>query len=369
MARNLADGNYRFFGDEGAMRSFIRAAQFMLQSQLKVFPKIDEADVELDAGGDRLPAIVYRRAETKTCRTIGTILAVSGMSVHGYRDIRFATICRAMAACGFIVVSPSYRDIGEFEINGRTVGSIASTIRTIAGDPGLCPRGMVSLFSPSFSAAMCIIAASRPGTADIVGSICSVGTFGSVETAVEFLLERQDNDEYGRMIVLKNFLRLSIGANGSLEKAFEICYRDNGFHREHPELPAYLENLPAEERDVFQRLRNEPSFRLYHWKRILDRSGEMRELIAELSVVRKLDGLRAPVSLIHGADDNVIPPSESAMIHRELRRLNVPTILELTPLISHGDASLSLAMLPAIIRLTLAFAFFFRHAGKAADTP
>ncbi len=351
------------------MRAFIRATQFILRSQLKAFPKIDEVDVELEAGGCRLPAIVYRRTASRHGRTRGTILAVSGMSVHGYRDIRFATICRAMAASGFIVLSPSYSDIEKFEITGRTVATIASTIRAIAGNPELCPSGMVSLFSPSFSAAMCILAASRPDTAGIVGAVCSVGTFGSVETAVEFLLERQDSDEYGRMIVLQNFLRLSIGPNHALEKAFEICYMDNGFHRQYPELPAYLESLTIGDRNIFQRLRSESAFRLHHWKRILERSGEMRELITGLSVINKLGSMRVPVALIHGADDNVIPPSESAMIHLELRRLNVPTILELTPLISHGDASLSLAMIPAIIRLTLAFAFFFRHAGKAADTP
>ncbi len=81
---------------------------------------------------------------------------------------------------------------------------IASAIRSIAGNPVLSPDGRVSLFSPSFSAAMCIIAASRPDTAGTIGAICSVGTFGSVETAIEFLFARQDSDEYGRMIVLRN---------------------------------------------------------------------------------------------------------------------------------------------------------------------
>lgn len=357
-------GTIRYYGDGITMRSFVRAAKFIIQSQLKAFPEIAKAEIELITGNSRLPALLYRRAGIGDNRFRGTILAVSGMSVHGYRDIRFDTICRAMAARGFIVISPLFRDIEEFEINDRTVETIASAIRSIAGNSALSPDGRVSLFSPSFSAAMCIIAASRPDTAGTIGAICSVGTFGSVETAIEFLFARQDSDEYGRMIVLRNFLHLSIGPNPALEKALDICFRDNGFHRQQPELPAYLESLSLRERDIFERLRTDPSFRLHHWKRILSGSGEMHELIAGLSVVNRLSGLRAPVALIHGADDNVIPPSESVMIYRELCRLNVPARITLTPLITHGDTSLGPSMLRAIFSLARTFAFFFRHAER-----
>ncbi len=343
------------------MRNFIRAARFILYSQLGARPGVAEDTVELAAGDERLPALVYRPADR---RARGAILVVSGMSVHGHRDARLTAIGRAFASVGFVTVLPHFRDIEEFRITGKTVDVIASTMRAVAGDPLLSSDGRVSLFSPSFSAAMCIIAAARPDTSNLTAAVCSVGAFGNVETVIRFLLERQDADEYGRMIVLRNFLHLSLGSNPGLQKALEICYRDNGFHRAEPELPAYLESLPTADREVFARLRDEPSFRVGHWERILNAGGEMRSLIDDLSVVNRLSGLRSPVALIHGADDRVIPPSESVMIHQELRRLGVPCRLALTPLITHGDTAIGITALPELFRLARVFAFFLRNAER-----
>ncbi len=343
------------------MMNFIRAARFILHSQLGASPRVAEDTVELASGGERFPALVYRPAEG---RTRGTILVVAGMSVHGHRDARLTAIGRAFSSVGFVTVLPCFRDIEEFRITVMTIDTIASAIRAVAGDPLLSPHGRVSLFSPSFSAAMCIIAAARPDTSKLTTAVCSVGTFGNVDTVIRFLLERQDADEYGRMIVLRNFLHLSLGSNAGVEKALEICYLDNGFHRPEPELPAYLEGLPAADREVFTRLRNEPSFRLGHWERILNAGGEMRTLVDELSVVKRLASLRTPVALIHGADDSVIPPSESVMIFQELRRLGVPCRLVLTPLITHGDTAIGITALPELFRLARVFAFFLRNAGR-----
>lgn len=343
------------------MKHFFRAVRFILYSQLGAHPGVAEDTVELAAGDERLPALVYRPAGR---RARGTILVVSGMSVHGHRDARLTAIGRAFASVGFVTVLPQYSDIENFRITAKTIDSIAATIRAVAGDPLLGSDGKVSLFSPSFSAAMCIIAAARPDTTKLTAAVCSIGTFGNVDTVIRFLLERQDADEYGRMIVLRNFLHLSIGSNPGVEKALEICYLDNGFHRAEPELPAYLESLPAADRQVFTRLRNDPSFRVGHWERILNAGGKMRSLIDDLSVVHRLSSLRTPVALIHGADDSVIPPSESVMIYQELLRLGIPCRLVLTSLITHGDTAIGIASLLELFRLARVFAFFLRNAER-----
>jgi dipeptidyl aminopeptidase/acylaminoacyl peptidase len=45
----------------------------------------------------------------------------------------------------------------------------------------------------------------------------------------------------------------------------------------------------------------------------------------------------APVLLLHGADDNVIPAAESRWLGEHLRRLGTPARVLVTPLITHAE--------------------------------
>ena len=85
-------------------------------------------------------------------------------------------------------------------------------------------------------------------------------------------------------------------------------------------------------------------------------------MLKRLSTVSSIDSLRAAVALVHGADDRVIPPSESVMLHRRLRECKKKSRLSLTPAISHGDTALTASMIPGLFDLTGTFAFFFKHA-------
>ncbi len=341
-----------------AMLNFYKAFRFILGCQFPGHRNIDVFNIGLPQESNFLNAIVYIKAKSFPR---GTILAIHGMTVKGNRDPRFVNVCEALAHCGYVVVSPLYPDIEGFMIKEETVHTIAQTIQTLTENPTLCPSGKISIFSASFSAGMSIIAASRPETRELVKAICAIGTYSNVETSVEFLLGRQDNDEYGRLIVLRNFIHHSIGPSDDLSEALRIAILDNGFCRKNPELPALLSTLPRGVRRMFTRLQRESAFRLYHWKRICSPSKGINSMLKQLSVVSKIDSLKAVVALVHGADDLVIPPSESVILHRRLREHNKKSRLSLTPAISHGDTNLTTRMIPSLFDLTGTFAFFFKH--------
>ncbi len=341
------------------MDSLYRSIKFLLKSRAQCLPEVESESILLDTGGRDIAVFCFRRMNLKLPAR-GTILAIHGMSVTGNRDERLLRICRAMASLGYIVIVPAYGDIEKFIINGKTVNDVSSTIRAVVGSSRLCPTGRIGIFAPSFSAGICLIAASLPATSDLVSALCAVGTFSRVDTAIEYLLGEQENDDYGRMIILKNFIHHSIKDSRRLRRAFEIAIRDNGFRRSDPELPAYAKQLSGRERVIIERLRNDPKYRMRHWKRI-ERIPEARRILDSLSVVSRLNKLKAAVTLIHGAEDKVIPPSESVLLHEELKRRRVVSRLLLTPLITHGDSRLSLSMLSAVGELVSAFAFFFRN--------
>ena len=341
------------------MRNFYNALRFIICCQFPDHKNIDVSNIVLPIGDDFLNAVVYQKPENYPR---GTILAIHGMSVTGNRDPRLVNVCKALAACGYMVISPLYPDIQEFLIKEKTVYTIAKTIENITRNPALCPIGKISIFSASFSAGMSIIAATQPETRELVKAICAIGTYSNVETSVEFLLRRQDNDEYGRLIVLRNFIHYSIGPSADLSEALRVAILDNGHCREEPELPALLSTLPHDVRRIFTRLQSESAYRWYHWKRICSPAKGINGMLKRLSTVSSIDSLRAAVALVHGADDRVIPPSESVMLHRRLRECKKKSRLSLTPAISHGDTALTASMIPGLFDLTGTFAFFFKHA-------
>jgi hypothetical protein len=340
------------------MLNFYKALRFILGCQFPSHKNINVSNIVLALAGDFLDAAVYQKANGKPR---GTILAIHGMTVKGNRDPRFVTVCEAFAHCGYVVVSPLYPDIEGFLIKEETVYAIAQTIQSITENPALCPSGKISIFAASFSAGMSIIAASQPETRELVRAICAIGTYSNVETSVEFLLGEQDNDEYGRLIILRNFIHHSIGPSEDLSEALRVAILDNGHCRENPELPALLSTMPHDVRRMFTRLQSETAYRWYHWKRICSPAKGVSGMLKRLSALSTIDSLRAAVALVHGAGDRVIPPSESVILHDRLCECNKKSRLSLTPVISHGDTTLTARMIPGLLDLTGTFAFFFRH--------
>ena len=279
------------------MWNFYNALRFIIGCQFPGHKNIDSLNIVLPIGGDFLDAVVYQKEEGKQR---GTILAIHGMTVKGNRDPRFVTVCEALAHCGYVVVSPLYPDIEEFLIKEETVYAIAKTIQYLAENPVLCPSGKVSIFSASFSAGMSIIAATQPETRELVRAICAIGTYSNVETSVEFLLGRQDNDEYGRLIILRNFIHHSIGPSEDLSEALRVAILDNGHCRENPELPALLRTMPPGVRRIFTRLQRESAYRWYHWKRICSPAKGVSGMLKRLSALSMIDSLKAAVALVHG---------------------------------------------------------------------
>ena len=343
------------------LMSYLRAAAFIAHCRIKG-GRVSEKYTQLRVNGEYLEARVYLpRGFNGKDRNPGTILVIHGMSSPGSGDPRIIEVCRALAKCGHVVVSPMFRDIAGFRISHATVDRITGTVRVLARDSVLCRDGRLSIFAPSFSAGMSMIAASMPGTADIVRAICSVGAYGSVDTVIHDLMSRQDRDPYGRLIIMKNFIRHAPGFGGKTAGALHEAILDNGLMRSAPRFPAKLASLEKKQRRRVTRLLNDPAFRLRQWGLVISQSKRVVHLIERLSVVENIGGIRARVALIHGKNDNVIPPGESVALMRRLRELRVPSRICITPLIGHGDAALGRGFITHAWDLLSAFAFFFRH--------
>ncbi|MCE9501936.1 MAG: transcriptional regulator [Leptospira sp.] len=342
------------------------SAKFMIQSQLERYlPSVlEESYIQFKK--QNIPVDIYHPAKRE--KNKGTIMTVMGLSPLGNKDPRFLVVNKSLAGAGYTVVSPYFQDICEYRIQLSNVTVLVSAIREILKDDELCRNGKISLFAPSFAAGICLIAAGDSAIANNIESICTVGTYGNVETILESLLLNQEMDEYGRMILLYNFLELSMGKNEILEKAFRLVILDNfysGIHKKHtPEFPEYFASMPKKEKVIFEKLKNDRSFRGVHWKRIEAKGGSKRRMLTELSVAKNIHKVKAAVTLIHGDTDNVIPPKESELLFEILIKNKIPAHLVLTPLITHGDSGVTMKTIPAVFKLGSGFEFFFRNIGR-----
>ncbi|MCB1315008.1 MAG: hypothetical protein KDK27_03595, partial [Leptospiraceae bacterium] len=290
------------------------------------------------------------------------ILFVHGMSVHGNQDQRVINVCSAMSSAGFHVIAPLYPDIQNLQIHSGEVEDLAETIRALVVDQTLCRSGKLGLIAPSFSASIALKAAALTDIAPLVTSICTIGGYTDVDSTLSYLLGAQDIDEYGKWVILWNYAGRVLGRRSKVLDAIKIAALDNGFRRkpEEEQLPGFLNSLSEHERDLFARIRADAQYRLAIWQEIYD---EMRGTPEEeaLNLKDTLRHLKAPVTLIHGRDDDVIAASESVLMHHRLKEMGLPSRLCVTRLISHGDSSLGLAMVADALVLAGAFAYFFEN--------
>ncbi len=329
------------------MPTFLRALRFLLHVQLPRprAPRVDRR--KLKAG---VIADVYRAVGIPR----GTVMVVHGMSPLGIQDPRLHGLCHAMAAAGYQAVAPELAAIAAQKIRGQEIGIVSRVVREIYKDPDLCPGDRPALFAPSFSGAIIMAAAARRDTAHMVSAILTVGAPGEIDNTLRFLLGRQDIDDFGRLVCIRNFIHLTVGPNPNLRRALDAAIVDNWYKKE--TLPGVLASIPVRDRRLFERLQTDNAFRLSHANRILPK---IKHLVHVMNIMNHVPDIQAPVTLVHGIDDNVIPPEESMHVYERLQKFGVPSRLVVTPLITHGDTQISPALIKPVLEFASAVKFFF----------
>ncbi|MBX7056835.1 MAG: prolyl oligopeptidase family serine peptidase [Leptospirales bacterium] len=342
----------------------LHALKFMVRLTLERFGHLSVREISLAAGRKKQPALVYEPPD----QVFGNVLFVHGMSVQGSKDPRVNIVCRALASAGYRAIAPQYDDIQKLLIAPRQVDQIESSLVAASMHPELGDGKPIGLMAPSFSAGLGIIAAARGPARNRVAALCAIGGFSHVDTAMQFLLGAERADDYGMMVVLWNFGPLALKAHPALFRAIKERALDNGFRREGAQqrAPALIAKLPASERKLMQRLMESSAYRLSVSRAIL-KSKQADLIYPKISPARYLAALDAPVAIVHGVADNVIPPEESTNLFAELKRLGKPARLCLTPFLSHGDAGLRFSMAAEVLELAATFGFFFQHVRAAAQ--
>lgn len=316
-----------------------------------------------------VPARLYRPA-----RASRAVLLVPGVHMDGIDETRLVGMAEDLAATGYAVVTVAPPDLRQFRITPANTDVIEDAAAWIASQPDLAPDGKVGMVGISFSGGLSIVAAGRPALRDRVAFVMSFGGHGDLARVMRYLcsgsvpeapaassiadvvrggdsLVMRPPHDYGVTVVLLTFADRVVPADqvAALRAGISIFLRASSLtlvdmtqaEAEFARARAYAATLPEPSRTLMTHVN----------ERAVDQLGPLLlpvvEQLASANDVRALspelvDPPRAPVFLLHGSADTVIPSLETLFLAAHLRD-RVPVYALLSGLITHAEVDRSAA--------------------------
>ena len=309
-------------------------------------------------------------------------LLTSGLHVSGIDEPRLTRLAHELAASGMVVVTPDIPELSRFEISPAITDAIERAAVWLATESGLDGDQRIGMMGISFSGGLSLVAAGRPSLKDHVNYVFSFGGHADLPRVLRYLCTGIEPMPSGRVR-----LKADATYGGDTTKASERGVRlqpDQPFVRPPHDygvavmllaladrlVPAaqvaplreairrYLtasaldsnvdKDKAAREFDALKLLAKtmrEPSATLLRYineRDVVHLGARLLPLVGSYGSDAALSESRspkpaAPVFLLHGVDDNVIPSIESEYLADDLRP-KVPVRLLLSGLISHAEA-------------------------------
>lgn len=343
-----------------ASNGYFRAAAFVVQAAgmqgyartASAFEtgEFDERTLTVPWRGGQLRARVYipRGASDRA------MLLVPGVHAAGVDEPRLVQFARDLASVRHTVLTTELTDLTQYRLTPRTTDMIEDAALWLSGQPALAPDGRIGMMGISFAGGLSIVAASRPALRSRVAFVMSFGGHGDLPRTLRYLCTGIQADgahrpphDYGVAIIL-----------------LSVAERVVPPEQAQPLRTAILTFLEGSRLDLVDKARAATEFEraralaraLPEPARTLMRYVNDRDVVhlgpillphvTELGDDRMLSPGReaapaAPVYLLHGTDDNVIPAIESSLLADTLRGRNVTVHQLATPLITHAEVDRS----------------------------
>jgi dienelactone hydrolase len=277
------------------------------------------------------------------------VLLTSGLHPAGIDEPRLVGLARELAASGLAVVTPDIRELSAFAITPAITDQIEDAALWLADHRREAGGRRVALMGISFSGGLSIVAAGRPALRDRVTYVLALGSHDDLPRVLRYLCTGVDGDErraphdYGVAVILLGVAERMVppAQVGPLRTAVRRFLEASS-----------LDSVDKAEADrEFAALRSlattmpEPSatlFRDVNDRNVADLGPRLLPFVGFYGNAAALSPSRspkpaAPVFLLHGVEDNVIPAVESEDLAADLRG-HAPTRLLLSGLISHAEA-------------------------------
>lgn len=286
---------------------------------------VSDSLVHVPVRSGSIRARVFRPAGTPSRAT----LLVSGVHADGIEEPRLVHLARELAATGVVVLTPEIDDLVHYRITSRVTDTIEDVGHWMSTRPGTFGASRLGLIGVSFSGGLTLVAAGRPSLRDRVAYVLSFGGHGNLPRVLRYLSTGEGGSrpphDYALAVVLHHAAELVVPPEqvASLRAVIEMFLNASALDRREPER---AERLFAAAR-LQQLAMAEPSATLVRYvsdRNVAALGARIAPHLGRLGQDPALSPDRspapaAPVYLLHGADDNVIPAVESTLLAEHLR--------------------------------------------------
>lgn len=302
-------------------------------------------DTTIETRGGHIRARIYRPQRVSR----RPVLLTGGVHAQGIDEPRLMKFAGDLAAGGTTVVTAEVPDLLRYRITPALTDTIEDAGVWAAAQPGIAPDGRIGLFGISFAGGLSVSAAGRPRLRDHVAFVLSLGGHGDLGRVVHYLCTGKTADgvshkphDYGVVVILVNLADRVVPPEQvePLRAAIEVFL--GASHTDMVDKPAAARQF-AHAREL-QRALPEPAATFMGY--VNDRNVQALGAVLEPHVAAFANnpslspeiapGVTAPVFLLHGADDNVVPAIESELLAARLAKQTTVHLL-VTPLITHAE--------------------------------
>jgi dienelactone hydrolase len=314
-------------------------------------------------GDQNLESLVYRPARRRPERAV---VLVAGISELGCYHPRLVALSRSIADKGFLVVTPDIRMFREFRMEPEALNEIDFWFEQV---PALEAGGKVrkvGLAGISFSGTLALITAARPAIRDRVAWVLAIGAYddplrcsrewfaaGPITVGPGYLPTRF----YAKWIVM--LAALDLLPSEEERRFLHAALVDLLLQKPAPAPPSRF----SPEATRWYRLALMPEDQEDPELARLIEAYLTPRLYTQVTPDRAATDVRCPVFLVHGAQDDLIPPEESRRLHQ---RIGARSCLLVSPFLTHthpNDKPISRAETSeAILDMLI---FFYRFARVA----
>ena len=266
------------------------------------------------------------------------IVLVHGVHHLGIEEPRLVALARAISASGIRVLTPELLSLADYHVDSSSIALIGYSARTLSASLG----EKVGVLGISFGGGLSLLAAADPRFEPYVRFVVSVGAHDDLERVSQFLITNTISRPDGTTLQMQAHV---YGPLILIYSQVDEFFPPADVNTAHEALRLLLWEKVNESQKCAELLsppsREKMELLYNHHAEAL--SGEMKQAVlrhhAEMSPVSPhghLQTLHVAVLLLHGAADNVIPPSELLWLEQDVPAAFLKSAL-VSPAISHAS--------------------------------
>jgi dienelactone hydrolase len=286
------------------------------------------------------------------------VIVIPGIHSAGIEEGRLTALSGQLAATGLTVMTMALPDLQAYRITPHATDTIEDAVTWLAGQPTYAPDGKVGVVGISFAGGLSVAAASRDSIKDKLAYVLSFGGHADLPRVMRFLATGEETAVPGITLLPPHDYGVGVILHGLADRGLvppeQVIPLREGIStfllgsQQTVLTPDLAVKTFAHARELEKAL-PEPSRTYLHYvnERDTKRLGAvivpyLNKLDVDdeaLSPARTTAIPTAPVYLLHGIGDTVIPAAESALLAETLRSRGADVHLLLSGLITHAEVT------------------------------